>query len=172
MRCSHRMRNPRPRIPVNPPLGKECARLFQSVDRAVPLIAPELIGAKRLVVRIESGTHYIQGLYTADGEAIDLTYGFSDYERLGSLPSRDGVGRRSLFTSRGMVSGSERAESTTPGQCGPHFTAFVGHRHSTIPTWSNAIFCRQTVGHPERGLCHKASGPISPVRMRMACSRS
>lgn len=110
----------------------------------VPQLAPELSGAKRLVVRIESGTHYIQRLYPADDEAIHLTYGFSDYEHLGSLPSRAETGRRSLFTSRGMVSGTERAERwllwpmgiRSPGamrQWGHHATAFVGHRHFDDP---------------------------------------
>ena len=94
----------------------------------------------RIVLRIASGTHYLERVTPAPGPAgSGIEYLFADDDALRSLPLPDG-GRRSAFRPDGIVPGSERAERylfwpmgiAEPGamrQWGRHATAFVGRRH-------------------------------------------
>jgi len=114
---------------------------------------PVLIGAKlgslrageRVVLRIASGTHYIQNVRYEGGFEVegDRRYAFVPDDRLRSL--QVGVdSRRSLFQPDGIVSGTQRGERyffwpmgvRDPGamrQWGRHATAFVGRRHFDDP---------------------------------------
>lgn len=103
----------------------------------VPQPAPSPKPGERLVVRVESGTHYIQRVYT--DRATGIPYVWRDYRALYAVPV-EGNGRRSLFGPDGLVPGAERAERwilwpmgiPSPGgmrERGHHATAFVGRRH-------------------------------------------
>jgi hypothetical protein len=117
----------------------------------VPLAAPPLELGQRLVVHIESGTHYIRALSaTFAGGAVGLQYQFADYDQLRSLPRPDG-GHRSLFDPDGIVAGTERgerylfwpmgvADSGAMRQWGRHATAFIGRRHFDDPDLFDKAF--------------------------------
>jgi hypothetical protein len=104
----------------------------------VPQFAPRLWEGERLVVRLESGTHYIRRVYPDTPTGAE--YAWRDYSELYAVPTaRRGV-RRSLFNPAGLVSGTERLERfvlwpmgiPSPGamrERGRHATAFVGRRH-------------------------------------------
>lgn len=103
----------------------------------VPQSAPPLKPGERLVVRMESGTHYIQRVYT--DQATGTPYVWRDYRALYAVPV-EGNGRRSLFGPDGLVPGAGRAERwllwpmgiPSPGgmrERGHHATAFIGRRH-------------------------------------------
>lgn len=103
----------------------------------LPQFAPRLPPGQRLVIRLESATHYIQRVYPAHPSG--QPYGWRDYRDLYAVPAGDGQ-RRSLFGPRGLVSGTERRERfllwpmgvPSPGamrERGRHATAFVGRRH-------------------------------------------
>jgi len=114
-----------------------------------PILIPARLGTRgsgeRVVLRIASGTHYIQNVrYDAGSDAEERrVYALSNYDYLRSLP-RPGSGPRSLFRPVGIVPGSERGERylywpmgvREPGamrQWGRHATAFVGRRHFDDP---------------------------------------
>ena len=121
--------------------------------RSSTLEEPVLIGAKlgslqaaeRVVLRIASGTHYIQYVRFEGGLEVegDRRYAFVPDDRLRSL--QVGVdSHRSLFQPDGIVSGTQRGERyffwpmgiRDPGamrQWGRHATAFVGRRHFDDP---------------------------------------
>ena len=99
--------------------------------------APVLSINERLVIRVASGTHYIQRIYAdiPTGEG----YSMRDYNALYAVATDEGS-RRSLFDRSGLVPGTERAERwllwpmgiASPGamrERGRHATAFVGRRH-------------------------------------------
>jgi hypothetical protein len=103
----------------------------------IPQFAPRLWEGERLVVRIESGTHYIQRVYADTPTGTE--YAWRDYHELYAVatPSHN---RRSLFNADGLVTGTERLERfllwpmgvPSPGamrERGRHATAFVGRRH-------------------------------------------
>jgi hypothetical protein len=103
----------------------------------VPQPAPALSPGTRIVVRIASGSHYIQRIYT--DKAKGTPYAWRDYQALYAVPV-EGDSRRSLFGPHGLVAGTERAERwllwpmgiPSPGgmrERGHHATAFVGWRH-------------------------------------------
>jgi hypothetical protein len=114
---------------------------------------PVLIGAKlgslpageRVVLRIASGTHYIQDVRYEGGLEVEgnRRYAFVPDDYLRSI--QVGVdSRRSLFQPNGIVSGTQRGERyffwpmgiRDPGamrQWGRHATAFVGRRHFDDP---------------------------------------
>lgn len=106
----------------------------------VPQALPPVEPGTRIVLRIASGTHYLERVTPAPGPAgSGIEYLFADDDALRSLPLPDG-GRRSAFRPDGIVPGSERAERylfwpmgiAEPGamrQWGRHATAFVGRRH-------------------------------------------
>ncbi len=106
-----------------------------------PQAAPRLAPGERLVVWLESGTHYIVRLTSTmtDGESAANPYSLADYQELRALTQPDGS-NRSLFRPDGLIQGSERGERflfwpmgiASPGamrQWGHHATAFVGMRH-------------------------------------------
>jgi hypothetical protein len=107
-----------------------------------PPLVPQSAPEPPLVVRIDSGRHYIQRVYqdTAAGAAGARTADLAeaDYDQLRSLPA--GSGYRSFFGPHGLVQGSERGERfllwpmgvRSPGamrQRGHQPVAFVGRRH-------------------------------------------
>jgi hypothetical protein len=121
-----------------------------------PILVPARLGSRgsgeRVVIRITSGTHYIQNVrYRADYDVDEKRlYEFVKDDELRSLPLPTG-GRRSLYRSDGIVSGSQRGERylywpmgvREPGsmrQWGRHATAFVGRRHFDDPTLIEGYF--------------------------------
>ncbi len=104
-----------------------------------PLEHPLEPEGERMVIRLEHRTHYTEHVGgPADPAAEVLVHDWGEYNELRSLPAGDQ--RRSLFTPRGMVAGTERGERwflwpmgiANPGamrQWGRHATAFIGRRH-------------------------------------------
>ena len=106
-----------------------------------PQAAPRLAPGERVVVWLESATHYVARLTSAmaDGESAVNPYTLADYYDLRVLTKPDGSSRN-LFRPDGLIHGSERGERllfwpmgiASPGamrQWGHHATAFVGMRH-------------------------------------------
>jgi hypothetical protein len=105
-----------------------------------PQRAPRLEPGQRVVLRIESRTHYLQRVSTRPAAGIDgIRYVLHDEGRLRTLDWPAG-GTRSAYDAAGFVPGSERAERwlfwpmgiASAGQMrqwGRHATAFVGRRH-------------------------------------------
>ncbi len=103
---------------------------------------------ERIVIRIASGTHYIQRVYADVKQGT--VYEWRDYQELYALPVSDDK-TRSLFNDNGLVSGSERNERwllwpmgiSSPGSMrerGRHATAFVGRRHFDDPYLLEHLF--------------------------------
>ena len=102
---------------------------------------PALSAGQRVVVRLDSRSHYVVGLRGAalDEGAQATPYTLVDDNALRTLPTPDG-GTRSAFWPSGIVPGTERGERlifwpmgiASPGamrQWGRQPTAFVGRRH-------------------------------------------
>jgi hypothetical protein len=113
----------------------------------------------RLVVSMESKTHYVRHLYPNNTAATveTVAYARSDYDDLRSLPGPAGS-RRSLFDENSLVPQSYRKERwilwptgvLSPGamrQWGRHAVAFVGERRFDDPSLVERIFCRSPDGH-------------------------
>jgi hypothetical protein len=110
----------------------------------VPQQLPALAPGDRVVLRIASGTHYLERVaVAAPDRAGTRSYGFTADDTLRSLRGPDGM-HRSLFRPDGIVSGTERGERWLfwpmgigePGamrQWGRHATAFIGRRHFDEP---------------------------------------
>ncbi len=103
----------------------------------LPQRAPQLATGQSLVIRISSGSHYIQRLY-ADTPSGQATH-WREYRELYATPVIDG-GHRSLFSPNGLVAGSARAErwllwpmgipsAGAMRERGRQATAFIGRRH-------------------------------------------
>ena len=103
-----------------------------------PAPAPALEGAQRIVLHLQSRTHYLTGI-SADADGTSVAYTFADDDSLRSLPLPGG-GRRSIYGADGLVAGSERPErmlfwpmgvpsAGTMRQWGHNATAFLGRRH-------------------------------------------
>ena len=104
-----------------------------------PLEQPLVPEGERMVIRLEHRTHYTEHVGgPADPAAEVFIHDWGEYNELRSLPA--GERRRSLFSPRGMVAGTERGERwflwpmgiANPGamrQWGRHPTAFIGRRH-------------------------------------------
>jgi hypothetical protein len=103
----------------------------------LPQLAPQLTAGQKLVLRVSSGSHYIQRLYadTPSGQALH----WREYRELYATPVAGG-GHRSLFRRDGLVAGSARLErwllwpmgilsAGAMRERGRQATAFVGHRH-------------------------------------------
>jgi hypothetical protein len=130
-----------------------CYHLFFPTPRARPRPAPDALEEwafvphslprvgeeERPVVRLASGTHYIEGVSLVRGPDSLTRYVFHAYDELRSLPRLDG-GRASAFGPDGLIAGTERLErlffwpTGVPSagamrQWGRHATAFVGRRH-------------------------------------------
>jgi hypothetical protein len=104
----------------------------------VPLRLPALAAARRVVVRIESRTHYVVDV-RPDAGVSGIEYQIDDDNSLRALPAA-GYGTRSAFGPDGLVPGTERGErflfwpmgidnSGAMRQWGNHATAFIGRRH-------------------------------------------
>lgn len=108
-----------------------------------PAAAPLLQPGQRVVLRLESGSHYLVGVRAeAPGEGI--AYLLREEDELRGLPP-PGPGEperawRSLYGADGLLPGSQRAErwffwpmgvrsAGAQRQWGHHATAFVGRRH-------------------------------------------
>ena len=104
----------------------------------IPATLPRIADGERLVVSLESRTHYLRNAWPG-ADDTGTTYRFADYNQLRSLPLPGG-GRRSLFGPDGLVAGTERRErflfwpmgiasAGAMRQAGSQATAFVGRRH-------------------------------------------
>jgi hypothetical protein len=130
-----------------------CFHLFFPTPRATPLPAPDAleewmfaphalprIGAgERPLLRIASGTHYLERVSIVQGSDSLARYEILPYNELRSLARLDG-GRASAFGPDGLVAVSERPErllfwpmgirsAGAMRQWGRQATAFVGRRH-------------------------------------------
>jgi hypothetical protein len=118
----------------------------------VPQALPRVGTAQRIVLRVASGTHYLQRVLVTDEEPSGEPYRLADERSLGTLRLRDGT-VRSLYRADGIVPGTERGERwlfwpmgvREPGamrQWGRHATAFVGRRHFDDPRLLDQAFER------------------------------
>lgn len=118
----------------------------------VPQTVPAARSGQQVVLRVESGTHYLQRvLMTSEAQsATAMVYRLQDDRTLTTLARRDG-GTRSAYGPDGLIAGSERAERwffwpmgiESAGQMrqwGHHATAFVGRRHFDDPLLFDAYF--------------------------------
>ncbi len=114
----------------------------------LPQLAPQLTVGQSLVIRVSTGSHYIQRLY-ADTPSGQLMH-WHEYRELYETPVTGG-GMRSLFRPDGLVAGSERAErwllwpmgipsAGAMRERGRQATAFVGHRHFDDANLLNNLF--------------------------------
>lgn len=107
--------------------------------------------ATRMVVAMDSGTHYVRHLYPfSKAQSGIATYTMAEYDLLKRLPHASGK-VKSLFNRYGIVAGSERLERFilwpmgvySPGamrQWGRHAVAFVGRRHFDDPFYLEKLF--------------------------------
>lgn len=124
-------------------------RAIPPKDGAEAVLSPKSIAAiapgSRLLLRLQSRTHYLQQVSAIDDSPDKATrsYVFKDSEQLRSLPLPKGT-RGSLFGNNGIIDASERAERfllwpygiASPGamrQWGVHAIAFTGRRHFDDP---------------------------------------
>ncbi|MDX1653937.1 MAG: hypothetical protein R3310_01865 [Candidatus Competibacteraceae bacterium] len=114
----------------------------------VPQSAPRLEAGQRVVIRLSSGSHYVQRVY-ADRPS-GAPYSLEDYESLYLTPTPEGRGRP-LFSPDGLVAGSQRLErylfwpmgvpsAGAMRERGHHATAFVGRRHFDDPQLLEHLF--------------------------------
>ena len=137
------------------PTDKVVARdLPATLDESlfVPQTLPSVATSERVVLRIESGTHYLQRVLTSSekNSARTMVYRLQDERALTTLARRDG-GTRSAYGEDSMIAGSERGERwffwpmgiESAGQMrqwGHHATAFVGRRHFDDPLLLDTYF--------------------------------
>jgi hypothetical protein len=137
------------------PTEKVAARnLPATLDESLfaPQTLPKAHPSEKVVLRIESGTHYLQrvSMNSEKDLATDVAYRLQDERALTTLARRSG-GTRSAYAEDGMIAGSERAERwffwpmgiESAGQMrqwGHHATAFVGRRHFDDPLLFDAYF--------------------------------
>jgi len=130
-----------------------CYHLFFPTPRAAPLPAPDALEewafspqslpriaeGERPLLRIASGTHYIERVSVTRGSDSLARYALQPYAGLRSLERYPGP-RASAFGAGGLVAGTERPEryafwpmgidsAGAMRQWGRHATAFVGRRH-------------------------------------------
>jgi hypothetical protein len=141
-----------------------CYHLFFPTDRVTPrpaedsldegMFAPQALAVPTadqvVVLRIESGTHYVQRVSFGRRGSADVRYWLDDDRHLTVLPRSNG-GTRSAYGSDGLMAGSERGERyffwpmgiESAGQLrqwGRHATAFVGRRHFDDPMLFDSYF--------------------------------
>jgi hypothetical protein len=118
----------------------------------VPQVLPRVGPRQRVVLRLASGTHYLQRVSVVDEAPGGEPYRLTDERDLRALRLRDGT-VRSLYRADGIVPGTERGERwlfwpmgvREPGamrQWGRHATAFVGRRHFDDPRLLDRAFER------------------------------
>jgi hypothetical protein len=149
-----------------------CYHLFFPTARVLPrpaqrgldegMFAPQVLGEPTadqvVLLRVESGTHYLQRVsFGRRGEAA-VRYGMDDERHLTVLP-RPAGGTRSAYGSDGLMPGSERGERyffwpmgiESAGQLrqwGRHATAFVGRRHFDDPMLLDFYFLPRPAPSP------------------------
>jgi hypothetical protein len=111
------------------------------------VFSPQAVRAPKrgevVVLRIESGTHYLQRVSVEPRAQPSVRYQLDDDRRPTTSPRAAG-GTRSVFGVDGLMPGTERGERhllwpsgvASPGQMrqwGHHATAFVGRRHFDDP---------------------------------------
>lgn len=141
-----------------------CYHLFFPTDKVVArdlpatldesLFVPQSLHAPRsdekVVLRIESGSHYLQRVQMSTEVEPSTAYMLHDARTVTTLTRRTG-GTRSAYGEDGLIAGSERAERwffwpmgiESAGQMrqwGHHATAFVGHRHFDDPRLFDSYF--------------------------------
>lgn len=140
------------------PTGRAALRpQAESLDEGpfVPQAVPAPGRDDVVVLRIESGTHYVQRVSVEKRAAAAVRYQLDDDRRLTVLPRAVG-GTRSAFGADGLMPGTERGERyyvwpagvESPGQMrqwGHHATAFVGRRHFDDPRLLDGYFAPQPV---------------------------
>ncbi len=111
---------------------------------ASPVRAPEYSADERLVVRADSGTHYLSAIESIERPVDDITsLAPLPFGQLRSLPRPDG-GNASAFAPDGLIPSSARLErfffwpfgvpsAGAMRQWGTHAVAFVGRRHFDDP---------------------------------------
>jgi hypothetical protein len=122
------------------------------------MFAPQTIKApgvsERLLLRVESRTHYLQhiGIEPRDVSSATVSYVIENEDVLRRLPlPGDSSRTRSVYGPDGLIPGSERGERfffwpmgiTSAGQMrqwGRHATAFVGRRHFDDPLLIDRYF--------------------------------
>ena len=117
-----------------------------------PQAAPVLGPGERVVVWLESATHYITRVTRATpaDEIGANNYLLAEYDELRSLAKSDGT-TRNLFRPDGLIHGTERGErllfwpmgiasAGAMRQWGHHATAFVGMRHFDDPDLFESAF--------------------------------
>lgn len=130
--CYHQF-FPTPRASARPAPGGIEEWMFS------PKALPRIGDGERPLVRIASGTHYIEDVAVVRGIDSLVRYELRPYGELRSLQRYAG-GRASAFGADGLVPGTERAErfvfwpmgiesAGAMRQWGRHATAFVGRRH-------------------------------------------
>ena len=108
---------------------------------------PELAAGTRVRLDVESGTHYLRGVATIDGDGAMPAAATYRFER------EDVLRTAKLYGPDGLVAGTERTERyalwisgiASPGamrQWGRHATAFVGRRHFDEPFLLERYFTR------------------------------
>jgi hypothetical protein len=106
----------------------------------LPQDAPQVGEGERVLLRVASGSHYLQrvGVATTEEEAAAASYTMRSYAALYSLEAPAGV--ESFFGDHGLVPGTQRGERfylwpmgvRSPGamrERGRQATAFLGRRH-------------------------------------------
>ena len=137
------------------PTEKVAAReLPDTLDESlfVPQTLPAVRASDRVVLRLESGAHYLQRVltYTDQNSAANTVYELKDERTLTAL-ARPSGGTRSAYDGGGLIPGGERGERwffwpmgiESAGQMrqwGRHATAFVGRRHFDDPRLFDAYF--------------------------------
>ena len=141
-----------------------CYHLVFPTDRVTPrpaedsvdegLFVPQSLAAptadQAVVLRIESGTHYVQRVSLERRGGGATRYLLDDDRRLTTLPRAAG-GTRSAYGADGLMAGSQREERyffwpmgiDSAGQLrqwGRHATAFVGRRHFDDPMLLDSYF--------------------------------
>lgn len=129
-------------------------------DGAESILSPKSIATiprhNRLVLRLQSRTHYLQQISQVDDASSTATrvYKYLDSGQLRSLPIPNDNKNHSLFGTDGIVDASARAERfllwpygvDSPGamrQWGTHAIAFVGRRHFDDPFLLEKLLDRQ-----------------------------
>ncbi|MFN8909539.1 MAG: hypothetical protein ACK5YW_09625 [Betaproteobacteria bacterium] len=118
------------------------------VPQSLPAVGPE----QRIVLRVASGSHYLQRVVVSGESPAGLPYEVRHERELRALPLPGG-GVASLYRADGMVPGTERGERwlfwpmgvREPGamrQWGRQATAFVGRRHFDDPCLLDRAFER------------------------------
>jgi hypothetical protein len=127
---------PTPRAQARPaPDGADSAEEWMFSPQSLPRIAQ----GERPLVRVASGTHYIERVGVVRGSDSLARYELRPYAELRSM-QRLGPGRASAFGADGLVAGSERSErflfwpmgiasAGAMRQWGRQATAFIGRRH-------------------------------------------